>query len=223
MLLKINLYVYEDNITITTKKGGTLYIGDQPANNVGTGSYYNLFMVNEGSVAEEFNVSYNYSHIVQPISVHKGYNEIRVTVLYKGNIEEWLISSSLVSDENNVTTADAAPVKVSSIPVGGGEIDTSDFATKDELKDKQDTIDDLADIRTGAALGKTALQAVPAGYVKSALLEQEIANVERQITGVTATIPQKTSQLNNDSGFTTEAYVNTQVKTAIISALNTEV
>ena len=157
-VLKINLYVYEDYITITTKKGGTLYIGDEPANNINLGGYYNLFLVNEGSVAEEFNVSYNYSQIVQPISVYKRYNEIRVTVIYKGNVEEWLISTSLDIDENNVTTAHANPVKVSSIPVGGGEIDTSNLATKDELNDKQDKISDLADIRAGAALGATALQ-----------------------------------------------------------------
>lgn len=223
-VLKINLYVYEDNITITTKKGGTLYIGDEPANNINLGGYYNLFLVNEGSVAEEFNVSYNYSHIVQPISVYKRYNEIRVTVIYEGNIEEWVIGSSFTTDENNVTTANAAPVKVSSIPVGGsGEIDTSNLATKDELNDKQDKISDLDSIRSGAALGATALQSVPAGYVTTTDLQTEIDLVETQITGVAAAIPQKTSQLNNDSRFATEEYVNAQVRSAIISALNTEV
>ena len=68
-----------------------------------------------------------------------------------------------------------------------------------------------------------AIEQQIAGRATTAMLEEEITNMERQITGVAATIPQKTSQLNNDSGFTTEAYVNTQVRTAIISALNTEV
>ena len=68
-----------------------------------------------------------------------------------------------------------------------------------------------------------AIEQQIAGCVTTAILEREITNVERQITGVATTIPQRTSQLNNDSGFTTEEYVNTQVRTAIISALNTEV
>lgn len=68
-----------------------------------------------------------------------------------------------------------------------------------------------------------AIEQQIAGCVTTAILEQEITNVENQIIGVAATIPQRTSQLNNDSGFTTEEYVNTQVRTAIISALNTEV
>lgn len=102
-------------------------------------------------------------------------------------------------------------------------LDSIIAAIEQQIAGKQNTIDDLADIREGAALGKTALQAVPAGYVTSATLAQEITNVESQITGVATTIPKKTSQLNNDSGFTTEEYVNTQVRTAIISALNTEV
>lgn len=68
-----------------------------------------------------------------------------------------------------------------------------------------------------------AIEQQIAGCVTSDLFQQEITNVENQITGVATAIPQRTSQLNNDSGFTTEEYVNTQVRTAIISALNTEV
>lgn len=102
-------------------------------------------------------------------------------------------------------------------------LDSIIAAIEQQIAGKQNTIYDLADIRAGAAKGATALQSVPAGYVTSALLEQEITNVENQITGVVTTIPQRTSQLNNDSGFTTEEYVNAQVRNAIISALNTEV
>lgn len=102
-------------------------------------------------------------------------------------------------------------------------LDSIIAAIEQQIAGKQNTIDDLADIRRGAALGKTALQSVPAGYVTSDLLRQEITNVESQITGVSTTIPTKISQLDNDSRFTTEEYVNTQVRTAIISALNTEV
>lgn len=102
-------------------------------------------------------------------------------------------------------------------------LDSIIAAIEQQIAGKQNTIDDLADIRAGAALGKTALQSVPAGYVTTTQLEQEVSNIESQISGVAATVPQRTSQLNNDSGFTTVEYVNTQVRTAIISALNTEV
>lgn len=68
-----------------------------------------------------------------------------------------------------------------------------------------------------------AIEQQIAGCATTAILEQEIANVESQITGVASAIPTKISQLYNDNGFATEAYVNTQVRTAIISALNTEV
>ena len=42
-----------------------------------------------------------------------------------------------------------------------------------ELQKKQDTISDLADIRSGAALGKTALQSVPSEYVTESELTQK--------------------------------------------------
>ena len=42
--------------------------------------------------------------------------------------------------------------------------DISNLATKTELATKQDVISDLETIRSGAALGTTALQAVPSGY-----------------------------------------------------------
>ena len=43
--------------------------------------------------------------------------------------------------------------------------DISNLATKEELNAKQDTISDLDTIRSGAALGATALQSVPSEYV----------------------------------------------------------
>lgn len=102
-------------------------------------------------------------------------------------------------------------------------LDSIIASIEQQIAGKQNMIYDLADIREGAALGKTALQSVPAGYVTTTDLQTEISLVEKQIAGVASAIPTKTSQLNNDSGFTTEEYVNTQVRTAIISALNTEV
>ncbi len=43
-------------------------------------------------------------------------------------------------------------------------VDLSDYATKTELATKQDVISDLDSIRSGAALGATALQSVPSEY-----------------------------------------------------------
>ena len=43
-------------------------------------------------------------------------------------------------------------------------VDLSDYATKEELNAKQDVINDLDSIRSGAALGATALQSVPSEY-----------------------------------------------------------
>ena len=43
-------------------------------------------------------------------------------------------------------------------------VDLSNLATKAELATKQDVISDLETIRSGAALGATALQSVPSGY-----------------------------------------------------------
>lgn len=45
------------------------------------------------------------------------------------------------------------------------EIDTTNLATKDDLNEKQDVIDDIGSIRSGAAKGATALQSIPDEYV----------------------------------------------------------
>lgn len=133
--------------------------------------------------------------------------------------QDKLVSGSNIKTINGQSIVGSGNIEIE----GGSDIDPSIFATKDELNDKQDKISDLDSIRSGAALGATALQSVPADYVTSAILAQEIANMENQITGVASAIPTKTSQLNNDSGLATEDYVNQQVRNSIISALNTEV
>ncbi len=52
------------------------------------------------------------------------------------------------------------------------ELDAYGFITAQDISGKQDAIADLEEIRAGAALGKTALQAIPAEYVT----ETELAN-----------------------------------------------
>ena len=214
---RITFGVYEDYMTLTVMKGGIIVIGNEAVGSTYE-ILYNIFVVNEGAVADEFSVAYNDpSNIVQVLEKRKGSGGLYVTVLHNGAIEEWRVVSRFENE-----TFRSVPELVSSTPIGG-DIDTSNFATKQELNDKQDKIYDLANIRTGAALGATALQSVPTGYVTTTDLQTEINLVERQITGLSSTIPTKTSQLDNDSGLATENYVNQQVRNSIISALNTDV
>ena len=102
-------------------------------------------------------------------------------------------------------------------------LDSIIASIEQQIAGKQNTIDDLDAIRSGAAKGATALQEVPAGYVTTAGLQTEINLLNKQIAGVSSAIPTKTSQLNNDSEFATQDYVNQQVRASIITALNTEV
>ena len=74
---------------------------------------------------------------------------------------------ALQTKENNVlyVISDAEDIKFKTINgaqiTGEGNIEV---ATKSELATKQDTINDLQAIRSGAAKGATALQSVPSGY-----------------------------------------------------------
>ena len=53
-----------------------------------------------------------------------------------------------------------------------------------ELQKKQGTISDLADIRSGAALGKTALQSVPSEYVTESELTQKGYATREELTSL---------------------------------------
>ena len=74
---------------------------------------------------------------------------------------------------------------------------------------KQDTIADLTSIRSGAALGATALQSVPNTYRTAA--QQDIIDNGKQPVGDYAlrselpTVPQNVSAFTNDSGYLTLA------------------
>lgn len=107
-------------------------------------------------------------------------------------------------------TVDSSPTANSTNLVTSGGVKTAVDA-------KQDTISDLATIRSGAALGATALQSytetdptVPAWAKASTKPTYTAAEVGALPS--TTTIPTKTSNLTNDSGFQSLAY------TAISSA-----
>lgn len=96
-------------------------------------------------------------------------------------------------------TVDSSPTANSTNLVTSGGVKTAVDA-------KQDTISDLATIRSGAALGATALQSytetdptVPAWAKASTKPTYTAAEVGALPS--TTTIPTKTSDLINDSGF----------------------
>ena len=104
-----------------------------------------------------------------------------------------------------------------------------------ELQKKQDTISDLADIRSGAALGKTALQSVPSEYVtESELTEKGYATTSqvkdkqdkiddletiRRGAAKGATALQQADITN----LVTKNELNNAIASAITTTLNTEV
>ena len=106
--------------------------------------------------------------------------------------------------------------------------DISNLATKSELDAKQDVINDLDSIRSGAAKGATALQSVPSEYITETELnekgyltavpdvyitEDELSSqladkvsqngLNEAINGVRNDIPTNVSELTNDSGYIT--------------------
>lgn len=104
-----------------------------------------------------------------------------------------------------------------------------------ELQKKQDTISDLADIRSGAALGKTALQSVPSEYVTESELtekgyattsqvndkQDKIDDLETIRSGAAkgATALQQADITN----LVTKNELNNAIASAITTTLNTEV
>ena len=99
-------------------------------------------------------------------------------------------TSQLHNDSNYVTTSQL-PSKTSQLT------NDSDFTTNAKLATKQDTISDLATIRSGASKGATAVQpATLNSYAK------------------TSASPTKTSQLTNDSGFLTNTDISNKANKA---------
>lgn len=112
---------------------------------------------------------------------------------------------------------------IANAEIGGGDIDTSNFATKEELNTKQDGINDLDTIRSGAALGATALQSVPSEYVTDVELNNKgyatmlalsdkvdkVSGKQLSTEDFTPALKKKLEELNN--------YDNTEIENAITS------
>ena len=108
------------------------------------------------------------------------YTKLQTNKLVYPKLEQVTLTQAeydaLSTKENNVlyVISDAEDIKFKTINgqqiTGEGnitidtDVDLSGYATKSELNAKQDVISDLQTIRSGAALGATALQSVPSGY-----------------------------------------------------------
>ena len=77
-------------------------------------------------------------------------NDVKAYILTDKNTKFKTINGEQITGEGDITI--------------DTNVDLSGYATKEELNTKQDTISDLDSIRSGAALGATALQSVPSEY-----------------------------------------------------------
>ena len=104
--------------------------------------------------------------------------------------------------------------------------DKPNIATKDELIEglnkKQDVIDDLDEIRSGASKGATALQSVPAEYVTETELDAKgyltsytetdpVYTADKPNIALKSEIPTKVSSFTNDANYQTESDVASMI------------
>ena len=147
--------------------------------------------------------------------------------------------SELENDKNYLTKseADATYAKIGS-GTGSEGVDLSDYATKEyvgeeiakieipNIDGKQDVISDLDAIRSGAALGVTALQEVPAEYITETELTEKGYLTSQSLNGyateeyVDGKIPTKVSELENDANYLT-AHQDISGKQDVIEDLET--
>lgn len=89
---------------------------------------------------------------------------------------------------------------------GSGSYATQDFVREEigkiNISSKQDIISDLETIRSGAAAGATALQAIPDGYVKETDFDRLLADsntiktINEQIASISKSIEDATALTN---------------------------
>lgn len=134
----------------------------------------------------------------------------RVISVDTDTVQEKLTAGTGITIENNVISASGSFAQVqadwtendtSSPAYIKHRPDLSQYATDQELTaglaTKQDTISDLATIRAGAAAGATAVQSADLAEVAITGNYNDLSNKP--------SIPTKTSDLTNDSGFITDA------------------
>lgn len=123
------------------------------------------------------------------------------------------LDSIIASIEQQIASArDAIPTKTSELTNDSGFLtehqDVSHLATKEDLKSKQDVISDLETIRSGAALGATALQKHQ--DISHLATKEELEETEEVTAYAFADITEKYSSLNERVrlGYATKAEVN---------------
>ena len=106
----------------------------------------------------------------------------------------------------NKSEADKLYAPIGSASDGSGSYATQDFVREEigkiNISSKQDVISDLEDIRTGAAAGATALQAIPDEYITEGELDgllsnsNIIKNINEQIASISKSIEDATALTN---------------------------
>ena len=116
------------------------------------------------------------------------------------NTIEAKADKSVVDEKADKSVVEELSQKVNEIP------SVEEIALKSDISGKQDVISDLETIRSGAKLGATALQEIPAEYITEEELSgksfatteyvgQQIANIE------IPTVPTNISEFTNDAGY----------------------
>lgn len=188
---------------------GTLISVKFSATNTSTSTTPQLNVNETGAIR----IWYNNAVLATAKSAYAGYANRYINYMYDGTY--WVFLGH--STDNNTTYSALTQAKIDAGTETTGRLISADllrdnFYTEGEVDDllsgKEDTISDLEDIRSGAALGATALQSftesdptVPS-WAKQSTKPSYTASEVGALPDTTV-IPTKVSQLTNDSGFTT--------------------
>ena len=165
----------------------------------------NTVLINRASILDVSNNN-TWTYYDNTEEWYKSENSTAVTVSQWTNSSTGIIKGSTAEGQIFAESDGTGSLNGYDALKSGVTTNTSDIATiTNVLKDKQDLIEDLATIRSGAAKGATAVQTETDPTVPSwAKASTKPTYAYSEITG-TPTIPTKTSELTNDSGYITDA------------------
>ena len=87
---------------------------------------------------------------------------------------EQAVSAIKIPSLEGYATEGFVTQKIAEAKLEGEDIDLSAYATKEDIKSKQDVISDLDTIRSGASLGATALQEIPTEAMRQIAAEEVV-------------------------------------------------
>ena len=188
---------------------GTLISVKFSATNTSTSTTPQLNVNDTGAIR----IWYNNAVLAAAKSAYAGYANRYINYMYDGTY--WVFLGH--STDNNTTYSGMTVAEITAgtsttnrliSPKNLRDYFYTEGEVDDLLSGKEDTISDLADIRSGAALGATALQSftesdptVPS-WAKQSTKPSYTASEVGALPDTTV-IPTKVSELTNDSGFTT--------------------